>query len=141
MDQICDVMTRNPRVVSPMDSMRRAAQCMEDLNVGVVPVCDGARVLGVVTDRDIALRGVAAGRIPDDTPVAEIMSNDVRCCYEDQPIDEVLDEMRDTQIRRVPVVSRDKRLVGIVSLGDLAARSGAEPLRVAEALRDISSPM
>lgn len=141
MDQICDVMTRNPRVVSPMDTMRRAAQCMEDLNVGVVPVCDGARVLGVVTDRDIALRGVAAGRIPDDTPVSDIMSNDVRCCYEDQPIDEVLDEMRDTQIRRVPVVSRDKRLVGIVSLGDLAARSGAEPLRVAETLRDISSPM
>jgi CBS domain-containing protein len=139
MDQICDVMTRDVRVVSPSDSMQRAAQCMDELNVGVVPVCDGKKLLGVVTDRDIAVRGVAAGKRPDQTPVTEVMSEHVRWCYEDQSIDEVLDEMSDTQIRRLPVVDRDKHLVGIVSLGDLAAR-GADSAHLAQALREISSP-
>lgn len=139
MEQICDVMTRDVRVVSPHDTMQRAAQCMDELNVGVVPVCDGQRLLGVVTDRDIAVRGVAAGKPAEATPVTDVMSAHVRWCYEDQPIDEVMDEMRDTQIRRLPVVDRDKHLVGIVSLGDLAAR-GADGRRVAETLRDISTP-
>ena len=138
MDQICDVMTRNPRVVSPLDTMRHAAQCMEDLNVGVVPVCDGAKLLGMVTDRDITVRGVAAGKMAD-TPVTEVMSQHVRWCYEDQDIDEVMDEMRDAQIRRLPVVNHDKKLVGIVSLGDLADR-GSDDKRVGETLKDISTP-
>jgi CBS domain-containing protein len=139
MEQVCDVMTRDVRVVSPKDSMQRAAQCMDELNIGVVPVCDGEKLLGVVTDRDIAVRGVAAGKSPERTPVTEVMSEHVRWCYEDQPIDEVLDEMSDTQIRRMPVVDRDKHLVGIVSLGDLAARGG-DGTHVAQALRDISTP-
>jgi CBS domain-containing protein len=139
MDRICDVMTRDVRVVSPRDTMQRAAQCMDELNVGVVPVCDGSKLLGVVTDRDIAVRGVAAGKEPGRTPVTDVMSSHVRWCYEDQPIDEVMDEMSDTQIRRMPVVDRDKNLVGIVSLGDLASR-GVNELRVAETLRDISTP-
>jgi CBS domain-containing protein len=139
MDQVCDVMTRDVRVVSPNDSMQRAAQCMDELNVGVVPVCDGKKLLGVVTDRDIAVRGVAANKRPDQTPVTEVMSEHVRWCYEDQSIDDVLDEMSDTQIRRMPVVDRDKNLVGIVSLGDFAAR-GAESGHLAQALRDISTP-
>ena len=138
MNQVADVMTRDVRVVSPKDSIQRAAQCMDELNVGVVPVCDGSKLLGMVTDRDITVRGVAAGKMAD-TPVTEVMSEHVRWCYEDQDIDEVMDEMRDAQIRRLPVISRDKKLVGIVSLGDLADR-GSDDKRVGETLKDISTP-
>lgn len=138
MNQVADVMTRDVRVVSPNDSIQRAAQYMDELNVGVVPVCDGAKLLGMVTDRDITVRGVAAGKMAN-TPVTEVMSQHVRWCYEDQDIDEVMDEMRDAQIRRLPVVDQDKRLIGILSLGDLADR-GADESRVGEVLRDISTP-
>ena len=138
MNQVADVMTRDVRVVSPKDSIQRAAQCMDELNVGVVPVCDGSKLLGMVTDRDITVRGVAAGKM-GDTPVTEVMSEHVRWCYEDQDIDEVMDEMRDAQIRRLPVINRDKKLVGIVSLGDLADR-GSDDKRVGETLKDISTP-
>jgi CBS domain-containing protein len=138
MNQVADVMTRDVRVVAPSDSIQRAAQCMDELNVGVVPVCDGSKLLGMVTDRDITVRGVAAGKLAD-TPVTEVMSEHVRWCYEDQDIDEVMDEMRDAQIRRLPVISRDKKLVGIVSLGDLADR-GSDDKRVGETLKDISTP-
>jgi CBS domain-containing protein len=141
MTQVCDVMTRNPRTVSPEDTVERAAQCMDELNVGAVPVCDGDKLVGMITDRDIAVRAVAAGRQPDSTQVGEVMSASVRWCYEDQELDDVVDEMRDTQIRRVPVLSRqNNQLIGIVSLGDVADRSGTPQSRVAEALRDISSP-
>jgi CBS domain-containing protein len=138
MNQVADVMTRDVRVVAPSDSIQRAAQCMDELNVGVVPVCDGSKLLGMVTDRDITVRGVAAGKLAD-TPVTEVMSEHVRWCYEDQDIDEVMDEMRDAQIRRLPVINRDKKLVGIVSLGDLADR-GSDDKRVGETLKDISTP-
>ena len=139
MNQVMDVMTRDVRVVSPSDSMQHAAQCMDELNVGSVPVCDGQKLVGMVTDRDIAVRGVAAGRAAASTPVSEVMSGSVRWCSEDQPVDDVMDEMRDAQIRRMPVVDQDQRLVGIVSLGDLADR-GADESRVGEVLRDISTP-
>ena len=138
MNQVADVMTRDVRVVSPKDSIQRAAQCMDELNVGVVPVCDGSKLLGIVTDRDITVRGVAAGKMAD-TPVTEVMSEHVRWCYEDQDIDEVMDEMRDAQIRRLPVINHEKQLVGIVSLGDLADR-GSDDKRVGETLKDISTP-
>jgi len=138
MNQVADVMTRDVRVVSPKDSIQRAAQCMDELNVGVVPVCDGSKLLGMVTDRDITVRGVAAGKMAD-TPVTEVMSEHVRWCYEDQDLDEVMDEMRDAQIRRLPVINHEKQLVGIVSLGDLADR-GSDDKRVGETLKDISTP-
>ena len=138
MNQVADVMTRDVRVVSPKDSIQRAAQCMDELNVGVVPVCDGSKLLGMVTDRDITVRGVAAGKMAD-TPVTEVMSEHVRWCYEDQDLDEVMDEMRDAQIRRLPVINHEKKLVGIVSLGDLADR-GSDDKRVGETLKDISTP-
>ena len=138
MNQVADVMTRDVRVVSPKDSIQRAAQFMDELNVGVVPVCDGAKLLGMVTDRDITVRGVAAGKMAD-TPVTEVMSEHVRWCYEDQDLDEVMDEMRDAQIRRLPVINHEKQLVGIVSLGDLADR-GSDDKRVGETLKDISTP-
>ena len=139
MTQILDVMTRGVRTVSPDDTLERVAQCMDELNVGALPVFDGDKLAGMVTDRDIAVRAVAVNKPADRTPVSEVMSANVRWCYEDQDVDDVLDEMRDSQIRRVPVMTREHQLVGIVSLGDLAERAG-QPPRVAETLRDISTP-
>ena len=139
MTQICDVMTRNVRVVGPDDTVQRVAQCMDELNVGSVPVCDGERLVGMVTDRDITVRAVAPGKAAASTAARDVMSSHVRWCYEDQDVDDVLDEMRDVQIRRVPVVDRQHKLVGIVSLGDLAERGGEAP-RVAQTLKDISTP-
>lgn len=139
MSQIRDVMTRDVRTVRPDDTLRAAAQCMDELNIGVLPVCDGDRLVGMVTDRDITVRGVAQGKQPDECRVSDVMSASVRSCYEDEEVDDVLDEMSDVQIRRVPVVDRQQKLVGIVSLGDLSERGG-EQRRVAEALRDISTP-
>jgi CBS domain-containing protein len=121
MQIVSDVMTRNVMFVSPQESLLRAAQMMDELNVGSLPVCDGERLVGMVTDRDITVRGTAAGKAPRDAHVDEVMSADVRWCFEDQALDEVMQQMADTQIRRVPVVSHDEshRLVGIVALGDL----------------------
>ena len=139
MQTVSQVMSRNAQFVSPGESLQRAAQLMGELNVGALPVCDGDRLVGMVTDRDITVRGVAQGRAADQCAVSEVMSTHVRSCREDQDVDDVLDEMSDVQIRRVPVVDDRKRLVGIVSLGDLSERGG-EQRRVAEALRGISSP-
>jgi CBS domain-containing protein len=139
MNQVADVMTRDVRSVAPGDTLQRVAQCMDELNIGAVPVCDGQKLVGMVTDRDIAVRGVAAAKPAERTPVSEVMSGSVRWCTEDQDVDDVMDEMRDAQIRRMPVVDQDKRLVGILSLGDLADR-GADETRVGEVLRDISTP-
>jgi CBS domain-containing protein len=139
MDQVADVMTRDVRVVSPGDTVQRAAQLMDELNVGVVPVCEGRKLVGMLTDRDITVRGVAAGMDAAATPVSEVMSGSVRWCYDDQPLEDVLDEMRDTQIRRMPVLDRQQQVVGIVSLGDMADR-GSDGASVGEALKDISTP-
>jgi CBS domain-containing protein len=138
MTQVSQVMTRGVRTLSPADSIQSAAQAMDELNVGAVPVCDGEKLVGMVTDRDITVRGVAQGMPADRTPLADVMSGSVRWCYEDQAVDEVMDQMREAQIRRLPVVDRAKHLVGIVSLGDLAAKIGDAD--VAEALADISEP-
>jgi CBS domain-containing protein len=138
MTQVAEVMTRGVRTLAPTDSMLRAAQAMEELDVGSVPVCDGEQLLGMVTDRDITIRGVAHGKQADSTPLSEVMSEGVRWCFEDDSVDKVVDEMRDAKIRRVPVVDRDKHLVGILSLGDVAAK--ADSLEAGEALTDISHP-
>lgn len=139
MTTVADLMTRDVRVVAPTDSLQFAAQCMDELNVGAVPVCDGDRLVGMVTDRDIAVRGVSIARAAGTTPVSEVMSAHVRCCTPDQDIDEVIAEMRDAQVRRLPVVDADQRLIGIVSLGDLASRA-TDTREAGEALKDISTP-
>ena len=138
MTQVADVMTRGVRTLSPQDSMMLAAKAMEELDVGAVPVCDGEQLLGMVTDRDITVRGVAHGKPADSTPLSEVMSQGVRWCFEDDSVDKVIDEMRDAKIRRVPVVDRDKHLVGILSLGDLAAK--ADIVDAGETLANISEP-
>ncbi len=143
MQTVAEVMSRNAQVVAPWDSLQRAAQLMDELDVGALPVCDGEQLVGMVTDRDLAVRGIAAGKSPQDAHIDEVMSAQVRWCFEDQPLDEVITQMADSQIRRIPVVSHDdqRRLVGIVSLGDVATRAGGQAQHDSEdALEAISMP-
>jgi len=138
MQMVSEVMTRNVQFVSPQENLQRAAQMMDALNVGALPVCDGGRLVGMVTDRDITVRGTAAGKVPEQAHVEEVMSTDVRWCFEDQPLDDVMRQMADTQIRRVPVVSHDdaQRLVGIVSIGDVATKAGD----AGQVVKQVSTP-
>lgn len=138
MQRIADIMTRDVQTVSPQETIRRAAELMDELNVGSLPVCEGNRVIGMITDRDITVRATAAGEAPDDVRVDEVMTDQVRSCFEDQMVDEVMQQMADTQIRRVPVIDRDtQQLIGIVSLGDLATKHSA---MVDRTLEEISTP-
>jgi len=136
--QIKDLMTRNVEVISPESTLKIAAQKMESLDVGVLPVCDNERLVGMLTDRDIVVRSTAKGDDPNNTKVRDIMSPGVEWCFEDQSIEEVAKQMENRQIRRSPVINHDKNLVGIISLGDLAVR-GDEKL-AGEALKKISQP-
>jgi CBS domain-containing protein len=137
MTTIASLMTRNPITVGPHETVQRAAQLMDELNVGSLPVCQGSRLLGIVTDRDITVRATAAGLDPGLTEVDLVMSDRVRCCSPQQTAAEVLRQMASVQIRRMPVLDEHDRLVGIVALGDMAAR---QPEGVQETLRRISTP-
>jgi CBS domain-containing protein len=138
MQTIQDVMTRDVRTLSPQDNVRQAAQLMDELNVGAIPVCDGDKLVGMITDRDITVRSTAAGQPPEQTRVGDVMSTDVRTCTTNQTVDEVLGKMGDVQIRRVPVLDEQShRMVGIVSLGDMATKHSAG---IDHALDEISSP-
>ena len=121
--RVSEAMTRDVRVTTPGQSIREAAKLMAELDAGAIPVGDSDRLVGIITDRDIAIRAVAAGKSPD-TPVREVMSSDVKYCFEDEELDHVAQNMGDIRVRRLPVVNRDKRLVGIVSLGDVALTTG-----------------
>ena len=138
MQTIQDVMTRDVQSISPQETIQRAAQMMDELNVGAIPVLDGQKLVGMITDRDITVRATAAGRAPDSVPVGEVMSTDVRTCSPDQTVDEVLGQMGDVQIRRVPVIDQaSQQVVGIVSMGDMATKHSAG---VDRALEEVSSP-
>jgi CBS domain-containing protein len=140
MTTVADVMTRGVRTLAPTDSVSLAAQAMDELNVGVIPVCEGEKLVGMVTDRDIVVRGVAQECDLKTTKLADVMSTNVRCATEEQDIDEILGQMGDSQIRRMPVVDANKRLVGIVSLGDIADKNPGDEMDVANSLAEISSP-
>ena len=140
MTRVADVMTRGVRTMGPADSVVDAAKAMDELNVGVIPVCDGEQLLGVVTDRDIVVRGVAQGAELGAIKLADVMSGHVRCAREDDDVDRVLGEMAEAQIRRMPVVDGQDKLVGILSIGDIAAKSPEDDGDVAMSLGDISSP-
>ena len=137
--KIRDIMTHDVQTVSPNDTIRRAAQMMDELNVGVLPVCDGTKLVGMVTDRDITVRATSAGLTPDGCKVSEVMTEGARYCYEDDPVVEVTRLMAGQQIRRVPVVDRNDKLIGIVSLGDLAV-DAKDTRAVNDALERISTP-
>jgi len=138
MTQVFEAMTRGVRTIGPSDTLVQAAKAMTDLDVGVLPVCDGERLLGMVTDRDIVIRGVAQGCANDQACVSDVMTQDVLWCYEDQDVEAILEKMRGEQVRRVPVVDHDKRLVGMLSLGDLAVK--AQDADMNDALEGISEP-
>jgi CBS domain-containing protein len=140
MTTVADVMTRGVRTMTPNDTVVQAAQAMDELNVGVIPVCEGDKLVGMVTDRDIVVRGVAQECEPKSTRLADVMSSHVRCAKESDDVDQVLSEMAEKQIRRMPVVDDNQRLVGIVSLGDIAAKDPDDDVDVAMSLGDISTP-
>ena len=138
MHQLKDVMTRNVDVISPDATIREAAKHMAEGDFGMMPVGENDRMIGAISDRDIAIRAVAEGRSPE-TKVREIMSQGIAWAYEDQSVEEAAKIMSQHQIRRLPVVNRDKRLVGIVALGDFAVES-KELKPAAKALSEISKP-
>jgi CBS domain-containing protein len=117
--KVKDCMTRDVRLIGPDETIATAAQAMAECDCGALPVASPERLLGMITDRDIAIRAVAAGRGPD-TKVQDVMSKEVLYCYEDETTEDALGNMGDIQVRRLPVVDRDKRLVGIVALSDMA---------------------
>ena len=122
--RVSEAMTRDVRVATPGQSIRDVAKMMAEIDAGVLPVGENDRLIGMITDRDLAIRAVAQGKGPD-TPVREVMSTEqVLYCFDDEDLDHVAKNMSDEQVRRLPVVNREKRLVGIVSLGDLANREG-----------------
>jgi CBS domain-containing protein len=128
-------MTSDVRVMNPDETIQAAAETMAHMDIGLLPVSENDRLIGMISDRDIAVRGVAAGKGPE-TKIRDVMTYDVKYCFDDQDADEILENMADLQVRRLPVLDRAKRLIGIVSLGDLARRGGM----TAAALAGISRP-
>lgn len=135
--KISEVMTTEVETVSADQTAREAAGFMLRADAGSIPVCDGGRVIGMITDRDIAVRGVAEGRGPD-TPVGELMSDGIICAHEDEDVQSVARRMSEEQVRRIPVIDAEERLVGIVSLGDLARETRGEAAE--RALEGVSAP-
>ena len=139
--QVSEIMTRAVETIAPDASLQQAAAAMEALGVGSLPVCDGARLVGAITDRDIVIRGVAAGLSPVEAEVRDCMTEDIAYAFCDEEADEVLDRMKVLQIRRLAVLDRDKSLAGIVSLGDIATEPQAAALgTVGSAIAEISEP-
>ena len=137
MQTIQEVMTRDVQTISTQDTVQRAAQLMDELNVGAIPVVDDGKLVGMVTDRDITVRSVAIGQDPTSTRVNDVMSTDVRTCTVEQSVEDVLAQMADVQIRRVPVVDGNGQVIGIVSLGDVVTKA---PSDVEQTLDEISTP-
>jgi CBS domain-containing protein len=119
--KVSKCMTRDVELVRPTQTIREAAQMMADLDAGALPVQQDDRLVGMITDRDIAVRAVAQGKSPE-TPVRDVMSPELLYCFDDQEIEDVSRNMGEVKVRRLPVVNRDKRLVGIISIGDLALK-------------------
>ena len=135
--RVAEAMTRDVRLIEPNQTIRNAALLMAEMDAGIMPVREGDRLVGMITDRDIAVRAVAQGRGPD-TPVREVMTDEVKYCFEDDDTNDVARNMADIQVRRLPVLTRDKRLVGILSLGDLAVSD--QTAKVGAAVAGISQP-
>lgn len=136
--KVHEIMTAHARCVGPENTLVEAAGLMRELDVGALPVCEDERPVGMVTDRDITLRGTAEGKDPNTTLVQDVMTPSVVHVFADQDVEQAVRVMEERQIRRLPVLSRDERLVGIVSLGDIAISSN--PAFSGMALRDVSEP-
>ena len=117
--KVKEAMTRNPQLAAPGQSIRDVAKMMAESDTGFIPVGENDKLVGMITDRDIAVRGVAKGKGPD-TPVKDVMTGQVKYCYEDEDLDHVAKNMAEIHVRRLPVMNRDKRLVGVLTVGDVA---------------------
>ena len=137
---IREIMTEAPEVVAPDDTIADAARRMRDLDVGSLPVCDGEKLVGMVTDRDIAVRAVADGRDAEDTCVCDVMTPEVVSLRVDDDIERARELMEERQVRRLPVLDEQKRLVGVVALGDLATRYGEDDQLASDVLERVSEP-
>ena len=126
--KIKEILTGNPEVISPDAGLFEAAQKMKASNIGALPVCDGERLVGMITDRDVTIRGVAEGRDPRKAFVRDVMSKDTVCCLGDSELSEAATLMETLQIRRLPILDEGKKLIGIISLGDIAVRGKDEEL-------------
>lgn len=135
--QVGEIMTRTIRMTKPDDTLQHAARLMAEADTGVLPVGENDRLVGMLTDRDIAIRGSARGCDPTRTPVREIMTPEVRYCFEDEDVESVARNMAQLQVRRLPVFSREQHLVGIISLADLSHTSDAST--AGDTLRGVSS--
>jgi CBS domain-containing protein len=135
--KISETMTRDVRIASPEESICEAACMMAECDAGSLPVGEDGRLVGMITDRDIAIRAVAQ-QLGPDTPIRDVMSQEVLYCFEDEDVDHVAKNMGDMKVRRLPVLNRDKRLVGIVSIGDLSQSTA--PDTTGHAVADISRP-
>ena len=135
--RISDVMTRDVATVRPDQTAREAANFMLNSDAGSIPVTEGDRLIGMITDRDIAVRGVALGHGPD-TPVSEIMTSGIVCAREDDSVEDVASRMSEAQVRRLPVIDESEKLIGIVSLGDLSRETDGETAH--HALEGVSAP-
>jgi CBS domain-containing protein len=137
MQTIAEVMTREVTSISPKERISRAAQIMNEMDVGAIPVCDGQRLVGMITDRDITIRATSMELMSDDTLVEEVMTEDVQHCFDNQTIDEVLEDIEDSKIRRIPVLDHNTNApVGIVALSDLATRNAEG---ISDTLKNIST--
>ena len=134
--RVSEAMTREVRIATPGQSIRDVAKIMADIDAGAVPVGENDRLVGMITDRDIAIRAVAEGKGPD-TPVREVMSTEVKYVFDDEDLEHVAKNMGDIQVRRLPVVNREKRLVGIVSFGDVAQK---ETRSAGKAAKGVTKP-
>lgn len=136
---IRDLMTEHVQCIGPADTLQDAASKMRDLDIGALPVCQNDQLIGMVTDRDITIRCAAVGKSPQQMKVQDAMTTDTAFCFADEDMSVAADLMEERQIRRLPVLDRDKHIIGIVSLGDLATRQGDERLG-GEVLNEISQP-
>ena len=137
MTKVAEIMTRSVATVQREETLQAAAKRMREMDVGSLPVLDGQAVVGMVTDRDIAIRGVADGMVAQESRVADVMTAEVRCCRADDSVEAVMEQMGDAQVRRLPVLDANNEVVGVVALGDLATRQSAD---TDETLREISTP-
>jgi CBS domain-containing protein len=135
--RVAEIMTKNVKMAAPGDTIREVAKRMASEDIGFLPVGDHEKLVGTITDRDIVTRGVAEGRDGKST-VRDLMSTDVKYCFDDEDLNHVIDNLGDLQVRRLPVVNREKRLIGVVSLADAALKG--QPEQAGQGLSGVVSP-
>lgn len=136
--KVRDIMSKDVRLASPDETIQKAAEMMAEADAGILPIRENDRLVGMITDRDIAVRAVAKALDPQTTRVRDVMSPEVKYCFEDEDVNHVVQNMSDLQVRRLPVVNRDKQLVGIVSVGDIAVAE--KPVKAGAAMHGIAQP-